>query len=102
MANMFEKATDLDPQPEFPIRTQPIYYQQLDQIMDQQEQIGADMASSVVAPAHTTTEFSGPPVATLLMLWIFGLMVWCMYFINSKESSDTSQTRRKKGGSIDV
>ena len=102
MANMFEKATDLDPQPEFPIRTQPIYYQQLDQILDQQEQFSADMASSPVTPAHTTTTFSGPPVATLFMLWIFGLLVWCMYFINSKEGSGMSQTRRKKGGSKDV
>jgi hypothetical protein len=100
MENMFDKATDLDPQPEFPLRTQHVFYQQPDQpIGELQDQVIVDQVSAI-APAGHVAGSNSPPLATLFILWIFGLLVWCMYYVNSKGTGKSQG--RKKGGHKDV
>lgn len=103
MANMFERATDLDPQPEFPLRDQLVFYQQVDQQGEVHEELVIAEQKEAMTPLVHTTVSSDPPASTLFILWIFGLIVWCAYFINIRGNGVThSQARKKKGGTKDV
>jgi len=96
MENMFDKATDLDPQPEFPLRTQHVFYQQPDQPIGELQDQGIVAQESAIAPPVHVVGSNTPPLATLFILWIFGLLVWFMYFVNSK-GTGKSQGRKKEG-----
>lgn len=91
--NLFDKPDDLDPQPEYPLRTSLTYYKQEDdKPMASLEVLEGDLVAAG-ADGHrvlphgepdldATYQSPLPPVSTLLILWIFGLMVWVMTFMN--------------------
>ena len=104
MENLYSKATDLDPQPEFPLRTKTVFYHEMDMppgIPELLVKDGKDArpqvagTANMVVPPHV--ESSSPPVAILFILWVFGLIVWCMVFVNTNGASGKPKRRRKAG-----
>jgi hypothetical protein len=93
--NLFDKPNDLDTQPEYPLRTELVYYKQEDQpapnlnvvldgdvlSMAAQDNGGVpQIPQPVVIEGPQPSPF--PSFALLLILWVFGLVVWCMTFAN--------------------
>jgi hypothetical protein len=102
MENMYSKADDLDPQPEFPLRTQLTFYEQLEQPA---EQVGAPLEPVHQALKQDVGGSNEMPLATLLLLWIFGLVVWCVVFVNQGGGGfkpAKRSTKKKAGGYKDT
>jgi hypothetical protein len=87
--NLFGNPDNLDPQPEYPLRTNLIYYHPslsskslllLDENDDDNGRI-------------TTTESSLPSGGTLFLLWMVGLAVWYMAFMTKFVTSDKKHSR---------
>lgn len=95
MDNLYEDADHLDPQPEFPLRTQLTFYEQPVAQSGDPNNIGQDpvlVNRKVEASAPSST--NELPVLTIFVLWIFGMMVWCVTFVNHGGALDPP-TRRK-------
>lgn len=116
MANLYDKPNDLDPQPEYPLRTNFTYYTEPNEPLPLPilGVIGGGgdylQAQSGVAPGELAQESNPspfPPAPLLFTLWIFGLMVWCMTFANpggggvigGGNKNVATRPRRKKGSS---
>ena len=96
--NLFSNPDNLDPQPEYPLRTNLIYYhpslssgsQFL--LLDENDDENGSSISTV------NNVLSG---GTLFLLWMVGLAVWCMIFMtkapsgSDKKHSRSVDTRRK-------
>lgn len=96
--NLNVNPDNLDPQPEYPLRTALTYYQQVEKAIPALDLELDENSSEVVHPdsfVHQTIssgqEVSLPPVPLLLLLWAFGLIVWYIMFI-----ANTSQTARSR------
>jgi hypothetical protein len=95
VANLYDKPDNLDPQPEYPLRTALTFYKEEDQ------PLGLDIleggAMSELQPAANSPF---PSSLVLFTLWIFGLIVWCTMFVNpastSAKAAGGKQLRRKK------
>lgn len=98
---MYDKATDLDPQPEFPLRTEFTFFVEQEPEVDKYMVVDGVSAEQQAAAVPVQ---QGPPFMTLLILWFFGLIVWCMLFVNGggKPSRRTRTLRKKAGGVKDV
>ena len=100
MENMYAKADDLDPQPEFPLRTELTFYEQIEQpasnldVVMNRDSIPA-VGQQQAEPSNET------PVLTLFSLWIFGLIVWCVVFVNQGGAGGIRKPKKrsKVGGS---
>jgi hypothetical protein len=96
--NLFEQPDNLDPQPEYPVRTELTFYKEVLQepltleilegdVMEQKEE-------SAGSPGTMTTTTSPFPSALLLLtLWVFGLIAWCAVF-KGPASSKKKRPRR--------
>lgn len=95
--NLFGNPDNLDPQPEYPLRTNLIYYHPslssnslllLDENDDGNDRI-------------ITTDSNSPSSGTLFLLWMVGLVVWYMVFMirsvgnENKQHARVSDLRRK-------
>jgi hypothetical protein len=93
----------LDPQPEFPLRTELTFYEEIEQPVGLQIDLGQDPVLEIrkVKAVHgsDSNEF---PVFTILILWVFGLVVWCALFVHQGGSTKQKKKRRKKKGSSDT
>jgi hypothetical protein len=99
--NLFDKPDDLDPQPEYPLRSELVYYKQEDQPAP--NVLEGDVLS--VAQGHAggaqipQIEGAGnspfPSFALMLVLWVFGLVVWCMIFRNPGAMGGAGGKRKK-------
>lgn len=108
-ANMYDKPDDLDPQPEYPLRTNLIYYQQVEQrpILPNID-LGNNTSSgsyshnfhvSNTVPRMEDLEQQGfaPSFSLLVLLWMFGLVVWCVIFFgNPPPSNNTAKDGYQK------
>lgn len=94
--NAFEKATDLDPQPEFPLRTQFSFFVEQESQPDKFMVADGDpILEQKALPIANQQSNSSPPFTMLLILWILGLVVWCFFFVNTGGSSSRSPKRRR-------
>ncbi|CAB9512431.1 Glycosyltransferase (GlcNAc) [Seminavis robusta] len=99
--NLYDNPNDLDTQPEFPMRTNLQYYEQVDQAIappleldfSEQEAL-AGLGKQGMTP--TTEKYPFPPASTMLTLWFMGLALWCVFFMNS----GGKKSRRMKGGGV--
>lgn len=96
--NLFDKPTDLDPQPEYTLRTNFVYYHEevqaeVDAIVNQEPEM--------VSPPEIPVS-NAPPASMLFTLWVFGLIVWCMVFVNQGGSGGKVRRKRKKAMTKDV
>lgn len=98
--NLYQDADDLDPQPEFPLRTELTFYQEMDQPVGASLQIelGQDPILEKTAAFHETppTDANDLPVFTIFTLWMFGLVVWCVIFVHQGGSTVPQKKRKKK------
>lgn len=98
MDNLYQDADDLDPQPEFPLRTQPTFYEPIDQPVGIQLHLGKDPIvgggheRELVHNSNPSNEF---PVFTIFALWMFGLIVWCVVF-SINHSGEFDKPKRRK------
>jgi len=102
--NLYEGADDLDPQPEFPLRTELTFYEEIDQPVGLQIDLGQDpVLEQRKTGALHNAESNELPVFTIFALWMFGLVVWCVIFVNQGGSTLQKQKKRrkKKKGSAD-
>jgi hypothetical protein len=108
--NLYDKPDNLDSQPEFPLRTQLTFYKEEEQpalslqlgdgdllsINELEQREAHPSLRNETAPVHAQR---GPSGALLLLLWIVGLIGWCILFTGPKPAgSKTSKTKRKKAG----
>lgn len=103
MANLYDKPDDLDPQPEFPLRTELTFYKDEAWEPPKLEILEGDVMGEVGSPKQASsrsvvTEQSNFPSAVLmLILWILGLCAWCSMFLQPVSSSSlrTKKSRKK-------
>lgn len=99
MENFYDKATDLDPQPEFTVRTKFAFFvegePEVDKFMVQDgETIPQQQMQQRLDLTHEIPPNNSPPFTTLLILWFFGLIVWCMVFVNHG-GSNVAPTKKR-------
>lgn len=104
--NIYDKATDLDPQPEFPLRTEFNFFVEQEPEPDKYMVVDGDpMPEQQALPVvNQPISNNSPSFSMLLILWVFGLIVWCMLFVNNGRSSRPLRKRqtKKAGGEKDV
>lgn len=95
--NLFGNPDNLDPQPEYPLRTNLIYYHPSLSSNSLLLMDGNDDGNDRVIAADTNSPSGG----SLFLLWMVGLVVWYMIFMtksisnSKKQHSRMSDTRRK-------
>lgn len=100
--NLYDEPDDLDPQPEFPLRTDLTFYEEIDQPVGLQIDLGQDpivMPRSNQVVHYHESESNELPVFTIFILWMFGLIVWCVVFVNQGGSMLQKKKRKKKKAS---
>jgi hypothetical protein len=109
MENLFDKATDLDPQPEFRIRTKFNFFVGQEPQSDRylvSEREGVSEKLNLQNPNVSLPEkkASGSlSVPVIASLWLLGLCVWCVLFANHGGPRSTKRRGTKKlGGSKSV
>jgi len=102
--NLYKDADDLDPQPEFPLRTELTFYEEIEQPVGIQIDLGQDPVLERKAEV-VRNESNELPVFTIFTLWMFGLVVWCVIFVHQGGGSSMKhqkKLKRKKKGSADT
>lgn len=113
--NLFDKPDNLDPQPEYPKRTNLIFYQQPDKVapkihfsineegkaeVNQAEhqllRPGADAAAGVGGDVDFDQQPQLPSFSLLFVMWAFGLMIWCVMFVMNSEVIAGAKKKVKK------
>lgn len=108
VVNLFDKPDDLDPQPEYPLRSELVYYKQEDEaapnlnvlegeVMPRAQGRGGGVPQ-IPQPASIEGVQTSPfPSFTLLLaLWVFGLVMWCMTFMNRGARGGAGGKRARK------
>lgn len=97
MENLYSNPDDLDPQPEFPLRTNLTFsdnsYGESMMNLDEDSSSSSLRASVSADPLDP----SRVPYGTIFLFWILGLGVWCNMFVFS--SNQAPRPRRKKNKS---
>ena len=97
--NLYDNPNDLDTQPEYPMRTELKFYEQVEQIIAPPLDFDteAEAALGFKADSEATAEkYPFPPASTMLTLWFMGLALWCVFFMNSAGK----KARRKKAAGL--
>lgn len=99
--NLHDKPDNLDPQPEYPMRTEFAFYKEdpgMENVFDGETVDGeaSPQAPGQLAPAGDEHTF--PSVTILLLLWVIGLCAWCGTFLGptGKPSGGKRKRRRRK------
>lgn len=102
--HLYNTPDNLEPQPEYPLRTDMIYYEQIEDA----DPLIADtaMARYRALPEATlvhgpdgfdvATQSNMPPVGVLFLFWVFGLIVWYLLFMTPKGGKTRSSPRSRK------
>jgi Glycosyltransferase (GlcNAc) len=96
--NLFSNPDNLDPQPEYPFRTNLIYYQPpvatLTYSLMRESPLTSDGINKHVSPTNnTTTSNHLPSMGVLLFLWLFGILVWFIVFTRNSLNVEMKQSR---------
>ncbi|KAG7371982.1 glycosyltransferase GlcNAc [Nitzschia inconspicua] len=105
--NLYNNPVDLDPQPEFPLRTELIFFKEEDIVMPDLEVLESDLhpvahsdvgakeavGASVVTPSSPVNG-NFPSFLTIFILWIIGLMAWLYFTINLKISPRKGRVKK--------
>jgi hypothetical protein len=112
--NLYVSPDNLDPQPEYPLRTKLVYYQQVTQPFYEIEDGDVAAAAATLdrrlplirnsdgfADNSLATTTNMPPISVLLVFWLFGLLVWYIMFMlpyNNGGGSSGSYNRHHARG----
>lgn len=113
MENMFGSPDNLEPQPEYALRTELTFYEQIRESVSTLDvdidgagateggaSVHGDAQPIMVGEEHVRTDL--PPLAMLLPLWMFGLVVWCVVFMNPNTKGPARRPKRKPRNFKDV
>lgn len=102
--NLYSNPDDLDPQPEYPLRTSMVYYNEEEAVAQPDLEVlegdlhpmaagqdGSLKAASLLSPPQRAF----PSATLLLLLWIVGLCLWFYFMVLSNKSG---KKRRNVGG----
>jgi len=98
VANLYDEPANLDAQPEYPLRSnlkfahQPKYDAEINSL-DQAAAIGGLDRRGPVVRTNESPLSKLPSVSLLLLLWIFGLVLWCLLFLHNPVSGDLPQKK---------
>jgi Glycosyltransferase (GlcNAc) len=116
-ANLYDEPDNLDPQPEYALRTNLTYYEQVEHLVAASPLLALSFGdnSSIVEGAspfgdrnpeslrlvsEDSFETAGygrlPSLSLLVLLWGFGLVVWCTMFASTIDGTDLKRKLRKK------
>lgn len=99
--NLFDNPDNLDPQPEFPLRSDLVFYQQV--ILESPNQVDTPTlgeiqpGSSSINRTHAS-QSSLPSLPLLFILWILGLIAWCTFCM--APSSTKSRPKKKRSSDL--
>lgn len=105
VANLYDEPVNLDPQPEYPLRINLKFAHQPKYKSSNLADIDLNLPGSHAATSvhheitHPSPLSNLPPVSLLLLLWIFGLVVWGLLFLHNPPAGDgfmTSTTTKMK------
>jgi hypothetical protein len=90
--NLVDKPDDLDPQPEYPLRTKLTFYKEEMQPPPSLEILEGDVLSDAQqgsplrgVPVTSQTQSSPFPSATVMLIfWVLGLVMWCMVYMKGQ------------------
>ena len=88
--NLYDEPTNLESQPEYPKRTQLVFYEQ---VVEADAAVEIPNVQVVPDSFHEDPHTKFPPLSLLFVLWVFGLVVWCIMFA---PSSKTSRKRKQR------
>jgi hypothetical protein len=96
MANLYDEPANLDPQPEYPLRTNLVFAETTRQghkgsLLDDTP-VGA---VSRLAVRHSPLS-KLPSASLLFILWLFGLVLWCLLFFRNPPVVETRATNVRK------
>ena len=96
MENLYTNPDDLDPQPEFPLRTNLTFSVMRDSMVMDEDLDSEDSSTTLHASVQASPlDASRVPYGTLIFFWILGLGFWCNVFVFSSNQT-SGRTRRKK------
>jgi hypothetical protein len=84
--NLYDKPDNLDPQPEFPLRTEMVFYKETlweppkIEILEGDILERSDSSTGKILPT-TVDKPVFPSALLLLVLWVGGLVLWCCIFL---------------------
>jgi Glycosyltransferase (GlcNAc) len=98
--NMYDKPDNLDPQPEFPLRTNFVFYEQYEDdyippAADGGKATGRELDGFAQSASDQSVESNSPPMSLMFVLWLFGLIVACALTRGSKKVNGRSDVRVK-------
>jgi hypothetical protein len=110
--NLYANPDDLDPQPEFPLRTELIFYKEVEVEMPdlevlvsdwhQEEHVNGAATAPVVSahppPPNETNDF--PSFLSMFLMWIIGLMAWLYYASQTMKSRSPGKHTVKMTSSL--
>lgn len=91
--NLFGNPDNLDPQPEYPLRTNLIYYRPS---FSSNSLLLLDETDDDSDRRIATNENKSISVGTLFLLWLVGIAVWYMMFMKKTADSDKKSSMRRK------
>ncbi|KAL3914742.1 MAG: hypothetical protein SGILL_005975, partial [Bacillariaceae sp.] len=101
--NLYSNPDDLDPQPDFPLRTDLTFFKEVEDMTPDLEILTGDLhpaaqgelqPAAVSAPVTDTSEF--PSFLLMFIFWIFGLIGWGYYAIVTIKEERRGKKKRKK------
>ena len=99
MDNLYSNPDDLDPQPEFPLRSNLTFaYEYGSSMMDLDDDMSQPSSSSLAdSIAVDPLDSSRVPYGTIFILWMLGICFWChIHVFSSTHGSASSQRRKNK------
>lgn len=98
--NLFGNPDNLDPQPEFPLRSEMVFYEQVlksPQVIEAPTL--AERHPDSIPVNHTYEPKSSlPSLPVLFILWVLGLVAWCVFCM--KPSSRKIRAKKKRSSDL--
>jgi hypothetical protein len=106
--NLFSNPDNLDPQPEYPLRTKLVYYQQVSEPVLLIDASSGNARNGRALPASQVDAFDAhsdptqnmPPASVLFIFWAFGLIVWFLMFMSPSSSNSNGRGIHKKSSNV--
>lgn len=95
MENLYSNPNDLDPQPEYPMRTEMTFISDYEGNLDTMGEDLNTLSTDYAAGISSYSQSDGIPYGTLFILWILGVGFWCNVYVFSKPQR---RRRKKKKG----